>query len=130
MQADPDRLVQILLNLLSNASKYTGEGGRVTVQAEADDGVVWVHVRDTGVGLTEEERGELFTRFYRSSSEGARRAGGTGLGLVITKALVELHGGEIRVESSAGQGSTFSFSLPVRQPGRASARPITEPTTH
>jgi signal transduction histidine kinase len=111
--ADPDRVTQILTNLVSNANKYTPAGGRITVAARRDGDSVRVEVRDTGIGLTPEEQAQLFTRFFRARRCGAEPAVGTGLGLVITRLLVELHGGQITVTSAPGEGSTFGFSLPV-----------------
>ena len=111
--ADPDRVTQILTNLVSNANKYTPAGGRITVAARRDGDSVRVEVRDTGIGLTPEEQAQLFTRFFRARRRGAEPAAGTGLGLVITRLLVELHGGQITVTSAPGEGSTFGFSLPV-----------------
>ena len=118
--ADTDRVTQILINLISNASKYTPEGGSITVTARRSDEVATVEVRDTGIGLSAEQRAQLFTRFYRVSRRGPDRTAGTGLGLVITRLLVELQGGQITVSSVPGHGSTFSFSLPVA-PARAAA---------
>lgn len=109
---DSDRVTQILTNLVSNAHKYTPAGGEIRVAVQPEDGFVRVDVRDTGVGLSPEEQARLFTKFFRGQSPLARAAGGTGLGLVITRALVELHGGQMMVSSAPGQGSTFSFTLP------------------
>jgi signal transduction histidine kinase len=109
--ADQDRVTQILTNLISNAHKYTLVEGSITVAAQRDDGFVRVDVSDTGVGLSPEDQAQLFTKFFRAHSPQA--GGGTGLGLVITRLLVELHGGRITVSSAPGQGSTFSFSLPA-----------------
>jgi signal transduction histidine kinase len=111
--ADADRLAQILTNLLANAHSYTPVEGAITVNARRRDGFVEVEVRDTGVGLTADQQAHLFTAFYRARSAGSRRDGGTGLGLVITRLLVELHGGQITVSSAPARGSTFSFSLPI-----------------
>jgi len=111
--ADADRVTQILTNLISNASKYTPEGGRITVTARRAGDFAHVEIRDTGIGLSAEQQAQLFTRFFRAQRRGPDRAGGTGLGLVITRLLVELHGGQITVSSAPDQGSTFSFSLPV-----------------
>lgn len=110
---DADRIGQVLLNLLSNASKYTPPGGSVTVQASGQERWLWVAVRDTGIGISPEDQARLFTRFFRSQDVEARAVGGTGLGLVISRALIELHGGRLEVRSAKGSGSTFSFTLPV-----------------
>ena len=112
--ADRNRLVQVLVNLLSNAYKYTPEGGQIRVIAEAEDGeFVRCSVADTGIGMTPEEQERLFTKYFRSNNPAVRNVPGTGLGLVITKSLVELQGGNIWVESEPGRGSTFTFTVPV-----------------
>jgi signal transduction histidine kinase len=114
--ADADRVTQILTNLITNAHKYTPPEGRITVGARRDGGLLRVEVRDTGDGLTPEEQAQLFTRFFRSRQPGRPAIPGTGLGLVIARLLVELHGGEITVTSAPGEGSTFAFSLPLAGP--------------
>jgi len=111
--ADRDRTVQILTNLVSNAYKYTPEGGQIRVVARAAAEAVEVAVRDDGIGLSEEEQDQLFSRFFRARSALVQRSTGTGLGLAITHQLVTLQGGQIRVVSAPGQGSTFSFTLPT-----------------
>jgi signal transduction histidine kinase len=111
--ADADRVTQILTNLISNAHKYTLAKGSITVAARRDDGFVRVDVSDTGIGLSPEDQAQLFTKFFRAHDRSPQAAGGTGLGLVITRLLVELHGGRITVSSAPGQGSTFTFSLPA-----------------
>ena len=113
---DPTRVMQILTNLLSNAHKYTPPGGSVEVVARAVGRQVRVDVRDTGIGLAPEEQSQLFTKFYRSRDRAVQGVGGTGLGLVIAKQLVEMHGGTIVVSSQPGRGSTFSFTLPAVDP--------------
>jgi len=113
-QADERKVKQILLNLLSNAVKFTPEGGRVDVSARQFDGKVEVAVRDTGIGIAPEDQAAVFEEFKQVGSDAARKAQGTGLGLALTRRFVELHGGEIRVESAPGKGSTFRFTLPVR----------------
>jgi len=110
--ADADRVAQILTNLISNAHKYTLEDGSITVTARRDDGFVRVDVSDTGIGLSPEDQAQLFTKFFRAHDR-SPQMGGTGLGLVITRLLVELHGGRITVSSAPGEGSTFTFSLPA-----------------
>ncbi|HLC42019.1 MAG TPA: ATP-binding protein [Methylomirabilota bacterium] len=109
---DADRVTQILTNLISNAHKYTPVEGSITVTARQDDGVVRVDVSDSGVGLSPEEQAKLFTKFFRAHDRSPQSARGTGLGLVITRLLVELHGGQITVSSAPGKGSTFTFTLP------------------
>jgi PAS domain S-box-containing protein len=111
--ADRQRLRQIVVNLVNNACKYTPEGGRVDVVARNGGDKLRVDVRDTGVGIAEQSQSHIFTPFYRADNPLREQAGGTGLGLSITKTLVDLHGGEIWFESHEGQGSTFSFTLPL-----------------
>jgi two-component system cell cycle sensor histidine kinase/response regulator CckA len=111
--ADPDLVHRILTNLLSNAVKYSSPDTMVSVEVHGNDDAIEISVRDQGVGLTEEEQGHLFSKFFRADREEVREAGGTGLGLFITKSLVEMQGGEMRVESAPGQGSTFAFTLPA-----------------
>ena len=110
---DAVRLGQVFTNLLSNAHKYTPAGGRITVRAACEAGAARVEVADTGVGLSTEEQARLFTKFFRAANAATRAVGGTGLGLTITRALVELHGGTIAVESAPGRGSTFRVTLPA-----------------
>ena len=115
--ADRDRTIQILTNLVSNAHKYTPAGGHIWVAARpAADAAVEVAVRDDGIGLSEEEQAQLFSRFFRARSAVVQRSTGTGLGLAITQQLVTLHGGQICVVSAPGRGSTFSFTIPT-EPG-------------
>ena len=112
--ADADRLEQILINLISNALRYTPAGGSVTVAAEAHDFFVQISVRDTGLGIASEHLAHIFERFYRVDKSRARQSGGTGIGLTITRHLVYAQGGEIWVESAgAGMGTAFFVTLPV-----------------
>jgi signal transduction histidine kinase/CheY-like chemotaxis protein/HAMP domain-containing protein len=113
VMADPDRIVQALMNLLSNAVKFAPPGSAVTVSADASDDTVTFAVADEGEGIAPENLSRLFQRFQQLDSSASRRKGGTGLGLVITRALVEQHGGRIWVESQPGHGSRFSFTVPV-----------------
>jgi signal transduction histidine kinase len=110
---DPERLTQILLNLVTNAHKYTPQGGRITVATRAERAGVCIAVQDTGIGLSSEEQQQLFTKFFRAQHPLAREAVGTGLGLAIARALVELHGGTLTVVSAPGQGATFKVTLPA-----------------
>jgi signal transduction histidine kinase/CheY-like chemotaxis protein len=112
VQADPTRLEQILINLISNAYKYTPTGGRIRVQASRKDGYVHCVVADTGIGISAEDQERLFTKFFRSENPDVRERQGTGLGLCIVKNLVELQGGQINVESELGKGTTFWFTVP------------------
>lgn len=114
--ADRRRLRQVILNLLSNALKFTPSGGNVLLRAGSSDGGLLIEVKDTGVGIKPEDQDKLFQEFVQVG-EGTRAAGGTGLGLALSKQLVELHGGHIWFTSEPGKGSTFSFTLPPRPPG-------------
>ena len=113
-QADERKVKQVLLNLLSNAVKFTPDGGRVDVSAKLDSDKVEIAVKDTGVGIAPEDQASLFEEFKQLGKDSSRKAEGTGLGLALTKRLVELHGGQIAVESAVGQGSIFQVSLPLR----------------
>jgi two-component system OmpR family sensor kinase/two-component system sensor histidine kinase BaeS len=123
VQADPDRLAQVLRNLLANALRHTPTGGQVTVGAEPssdEPGFVQITVTDTGEGIAPEDLSCVFDRFWRADRSRSRdqsgiRAG-AGLGLTIARQLVEAHGGRITVESAPGQGTRFAFTLPVAQP--------------
>jgi signal transduction histidine kinase len=105
---------QILLNLLSNAVKFTPDGGRVDLSATMDTDKVEIAVKDTGVGIAPEDQASLFEEFKQLGRDSSRKAEGTGLGLALTKRLVELHGGQILVDSAVGKGSTFRVTLPVQ----------------
>jgi len=113
--ADEDRAVQVLTNLTGNALQYTPEDGRVTIAAQRINHEVQISVRDTGIGIPPEHLPHIFDRFYRADKSRSRRAGGgSGIGLTIARALVEAHGGRIWAESAGeGQGSTFTFTLPI-----------------
>jgi len=109
---DERRLTQVLLNLAGNAIKFT-DRGEVAINASAADGSFEVSVRDTGPGISPADQGKLFQEFQQADNSITRKKGGTGLGLAISKRIIEMHGGKIWVESVVGQGSTFSFTLPV-----------------
>jgi two-component system phosphate regulon sensor histidine kinase PhoR len=117
---------QVFVNLLDNALKYTGPGGQVAVSAESRNGRVRVAVRDNGAGIPAGDLPRLFERFYRVDRGRSREQGGTGLGLAIVKHLVQLHGGEIGVESTPGQGSTFWFTLRVAGTPESTVAIVTE----
>jgi len=121
--ADERKVKQILLNFLSNAVKFTPEGGRVGVTATAAEKAITIAVSDTGIGIAPEDQAAIFEEFRQVGREDARKQEGTGLGLTLAKKFVELHGGRIWVESQVGQGSTFSFTLPVRPDGRSVSDP-------
>ncbi|MBN1259806.1 MAG: GAF domain-containing sensor histidine kinase, partial [Anaerolineae bacterium] len=117
---DPDRMAQILINLLGNAVKYTPERGTVGVHARVhsrDPHFIHCSVMDTGAGITPQDQRRLFTKFFRSDDPVVREQTGTGLGLAIARNLVEMHGGRIWVESEKEKGSTFHFTLPVAERG-------------
>jgi two-component system phosphate regulon sensor histidine kinase PhoR len=120
-QGDQRRLEQILNNLLSNAVKFTPEGGKIEVKAELAGGQLVVTVRDTGVGIPPEDLPHLFQPFHRGGNVTKQAIEGSGLGLSIAKALVEAHGGTIGVESELDKGSTFRFTLPVKEPALSKA---------
>lgn len=112
--ADQARLVQVLVNLLSNAYKYTPNGGIITLSASRHDDSVMISVQDNGIGMTPEQLAKLGTKFYRvSENEHVQRQSGTGLGFAITRNLIELMHGTLEIESQTGAGSTFRFSLPA-----------------
>ncbi len=117
---DEGRLKQVLYNLLSNAIKFTEEGGRVELGARVvekpDGSSLRIWVRDTGIGVAEEDRARIFEEFEQVDSSYGRREQGTGLGLTLTSMLVGLHGGEVSLESEVGEGSTFTVELPVKGP--------------
>lgn len=115
VRADPKRLGQIFTNLISNAYKYTPDGGTITVRAHSSDGQVRCDVIDTGIGMTPEQLSKLFTKFWRSDDLAVREQPGSGLGLTIAKSLIEMQGGEISVTSEPGKGTTFSFTMPMSE---------------
>lgn len=121
--ADKTKFKQILYNLLANGVKFTNEGGRVITKLEISENSLLVRVIDTGVGITPEDQEMLFQAFTQVDTSKARAHEGTGLGLALTKRLVELHGGEIWVESTVGEGSTFSFTLPIQRHAASSPAP-------
>jgi PAS domain S-box-containing protein len=113
VRGDHDRVTQILTNLVANACQYTPSGGRITVAVHLTDGFIQVDVSDTGIGIAAEDQEKIFERFFRADHPLVGETDGTGLGLSIVTSLVELHGGQIWVESELSKGSTFSFTLPV-----------------
>jgi signal transduction histidine kinase len=112
MSGDPTRLAQMLDNLVSNAIKFTPSGGSVTITTGTRDGDLLLEVADSGVGISPVDQEQLFDRFFRTPDAAARATPGTGLGLTITKAIVDAHGGSIGVTSSVGRGTTFTVRLP------------------
>ncbi len=119
IQADERKLKQVLFNLLSNATKFTPDGGSITLSAELADAELLVRVQDTGIGLKPEDLHRVFDEFEQIDSSYAKRQQGTGLGLALTKRLVEMHGGRTWAESEGeGKGSTFTFALPLQDGDR------------
>ncbi len=113
--ADRDKITQVLTNLISNAIKFTPAGGEVNIAVKPDS-AEWlkISVSDTGPGIAAEQAEKIFDEFYQLQQPGERKAGGVGLGLAISKKLVEMHGGKIWLECGIGKGSLFSFTLPVQ----------------
>jgi signal transduction histidine kinase len=118
VRADHDRITQVLTNLIMNAVKFTSRGGKVAVTFElTEENWLQVNVTDSGCGISAVEVEKIFDEFYQISQPGREKTGGVGLGLAICKRLVEMHGGAIWVESTEGQGSSFSFTVPGVQIG-------------
>ena len=114
---DSGQLERAVMNLMTNAQKFTRDGGRVTVRVcdTADQAVI--AVSDTGMGIAPEDQTKLFTRFFRSREATARAIQGTGLGLSIVRAIVEEHGGSVDVDSTLGVGTTFTLRIPMQRSG-------------
>lgn len=134
---DPDRMREVITNLFDNAVKYT-ESGKVTLGLTADDKTIQFHISDTGPGIPKDDISHLFQKFYRVDSSATRTIGGTGLGLFISRKIVELYNGQIWVESEIGKGSTFYINLPrisseqaarMQADQATTASPISTPTT-
>ncbi len=113
VKADRQYLEEILLALVANASKFTPERGKIKIGAQQNGESLVVQVSDTGIGIPAEEREKIFQPYYQIHRDGEGKQTGSGLGLAIAKSLVELHGGKIWLESVVGEGSTFTFSLPI-----------------
>jgi len=128
VRADERKVKQVLLNLLSNALKFTPEGGRIELHAAINGAMAEISVVDTGVGIAPEDQEAVFEEF-RQVGTSDKKVGGTGLGLALARKFVELHGGRIWVESQIGHGATFTFTLPVhREPGGHSSSSHPRPT--
>ena len=110
--SDPGKLRQILVNLLGNAVKYT-EHGEIVASVRDDGGVVALEVRDTGIGIASQDMDKVFDPFWQADQTATRRTGGSGLGLSVTRRLAHLLGGDVSVESTLGEGTTFTVRLPV-----------------
>jgi signal transduction histidine kinase len=113
--ADERKFKQIMLNLLTNAVKFTPDNGRIDVTARREDSDIVVAVHDTGIGIAPEDQAAVFEEFRQVGRNYTSKQEGTGLGLALTKRFVELHGGRIWLESEPGKGSTFTFTIPVGQ---------------
>jgi PAS domain S-box-containing protein len=125
--ADPAKVRQMLLNLVSNAIKFTPSGGRIAIRRRRIESAVEISVTDTGIGIAEKDLGRLFTEFQQLDAGRGQRQEGTGLGLALTKRMAELHGGQVTVESEPGKGSTFTLRLPVQPKMRRAPAPVTPP---
>jgi signal transduction histidine kinase len=110
---DRNRLAQILTNLVSNANKYTQEGGAIVIHATRDNKMIMIKIEDNGLGMTAEDQQKLFSKFFRSADDKVREAPGTGLGMSITKNLIELQGGKVWFESEVRKGTSFYFTVPI-----------------
>jgi hypothetical protein len=119
-EADGDRLAQVLDNLISNALKFTPEGGRVDVRVLNRGDTALIEVEDTGPGISPEDQEHLFERFYRAAHAKEQEKPGVGLGLAISQVIVEAHDGRIWLDSAPGKGTTFHVELPLRQPAKPS----------
>jgi signal transduction histidine kinase len=126
-QADPDRLREVITNLFDNACKYTDQG-KISLGLTGNDSVVQLYIRDTGAGIPPEDIPHLFQKFYRVDNSATRTIGGTGLGLFISRKIVELYQGRIWVESTIGKGSTFYINLPRLTTQKAEQLMTTEAT--
>jgi two-component system phosphate regulon sensor histidine kinase PhoR len=115
LEADRSRLRQVLVNLVANAVKFTPAGGEVKVKAWREDGHVRFAISDTGIGIPAKDLPHIFDRFFRVTRGRSRLQGGSGLGLTIVKTAIDAHRGEINVESTEGQGTTFYITLPASQ---------------
>jgi signal transduction histidine kinase len=116
VEADRDKMTLVVVNLLSNAVKFTEQGGRLGIQAGIKDESAWLTVWDTGIGIPRDQRARIFDRFYQVETSLMRRYEGIGLGLAIVKEMIELHHGQVKVESQEGKGSAFTITVPLCQP--------------
>jgi signal transduction histidine kinase len=117
LQADPDRLAQVLRNLVTNAVRHTGRDGHIDISIGSENGAAVFAVRDDGTGIEPDQLGRIFDRFHRTDEGRSRAEGGSGLGLAIARAIVEAHGGTISASSTPGEGATVSFQIPGYRPG-------------
>ena len=110
---DPEKMRAVLQNLLENSIKYSPEGGKIKIDFQVIEGFVQVSIKDSGIGISEEDKKNVFKRFFRAENAIKIETDGSGLGLFIAKGIIEKHGGKIWFESSLGQGTTFSFTIPI-----------------
>jgi two-component system sensor histidine kinase BaeS len=113
VDGEPKRLEQVVVNVLSNALRYTDSGGAVRVTVRPDGGLALLEVADTGIGIAPDDVPRVFTRFWRGEKSRSRETGGAGIGLSIVRELVQAHGGDVSVESTPGEGSVFRVRLPL-----------------
>jgi signal transduction histidine kinase len=119
LSGDEDLLKRMILNLLDNAVKYTPAGGEISLTLERQNGNAQIVVRDTGIGISEQDQLRVFDRFYRVDKARSRALGGAGLGLSIVRWIVDAHGGKIQIHSSDGIGSVFTVELPLKHSATA-----------
>ena len=112
--ADRDKISQVIINLISNAVKYTGEGGHIHLTIGDDANNAVISISDTGIGISREDQPYIFERFYRADTSRSRHTGGSGIGLTIAKTIVDAHKGSINIESEIGKGTKFIIKLPIR----------------
>ena len=113
IEADRERIEQVIMNIVSNAIKYTPDGGEISITAGTGKGTVWLQVADNGIGIPEKDLPRLFERFYRVDKARSRESGGTGLGLSIAKEILNQHGGDIVITSQYKEGTTVTITLPA-----------------
>jgi signal transduction histidine kinase len=117
LEGNEDRLIQVFINLLENATKFSKTEGEILIKAyHEDNNLLHIEIKDSGIGIPEDELEKIFDRFYQVDSSSTRSFGGTGLGLAISKKIIELHNGTIWAESKLGKGSVFHVILPAKQP--------------
>ena len=117
IRGDRARIEQVLMNVMSNALKYTPDGGTIDIYSGSLDGNVWVRIEDTGIGIPQEDLTRVFDRFYRVDKARSRESGGTGLGLSIAKEIITKHGGDIKIDSRQGEGTSVTITLPIEGTG-------------
>ena len=110
---DRERILQVMMNVVSNSIKYTPDGGKIRISAGQWPGKVWMEVADNGIGIPQEDRGRIFERFYRVDKARSRKSGGSGLGLAIVRTIVQRNRGEISVSSTVGKGTVFTVTFPA-----------------